>query len=344
MAMRGWYADPLGRHERRFFDGAVWTDRVKDHWPEEGDPLGKPEGKDPLGDAAPPAPFTPTVVGIAQQYAAPPEHGGARKHRGARKQAAAAQHAAAPQYAAVPQYAAAPQSVFAPPRLPARQLIVEAPQDVVVPELVIDAPEDLLVEEPVVDPQPAERRSAIAALALGTVGMFLAASRGSYAIGLMCGLLGLVLGLRGRRRLTARGAPGSGLTTAGIVLGCAVIALGLHTSSQRRHTGSAFQSPATQINAVDADPSANKIRVWSCYRDPATKSPAATGSLVNTSDRAQAFQVTIAFPYPDTPTVFGTGVTAKVAPGKSASWVARDLRESFRPRSCTAVTSAAASS
>jgi len=136
----------------------------------------------------------------------------------------------------------------------------------------------------------------------------------------------------------------SGLTTAGIVLGCAVIALGLHTSSQRRHTGSAFQSAATQINAVDADPSANKIRVWSCYRDPATKSPAATGSLVNTSDRAQAFQVTIAFPYPDTPTVFGTGVTAKVAPGRSASWVARDLRESFRPRSCTAVRSAAASS
>jgi Protein of unknown function (DUF2510) len=339
MAMRGWYADPLGRHERRFFDGAGWTDRVKDGWPEGEDPLGKPEGKDPLGDVAPPPPFTPTVVGLVPQYTDAPDQRGARKHRGAGKQAIAAQHAAAPQYVAVRQHA------FAPPRLPAGQLVVEAPpDDIVVEELVVDDSEDLFVEELVGDPQPAERRSAIAALALGTVGMFLAAGRGSYAIGLMCGLLGLVLGLRGRRRVTARGAPASGLTTAGIVLGCAVIALGLHTSSQRRHTGSAFQSATTQINAVDADPSANKIRVWSCYRDPATKAPAATGSLVNTSDRTQAFQVTIAFPYPDTPTVFGTGVTAKVAPGKSASWVARDLRESFRPRSCSAVSSAAASS
>ena len=30
MAMAGWYADPLGLHEKRFFNGVVWTDRVTD--------------------------------------------------------------------------------------------------------------------------------------------------------------------------------------------------------------------------------------------------------------------------------------------------------------------------
>jgi hypothetical protein len=325
MAMRGWYADPLGRHESRFFD-ETWTDRVRDGWS---------EGKDPLGDVAPPPPFTPTVVGIVPQYVDPPKHRGARKHRRARQHAVVAQHAVAPRSAVAPQNAVAPEN------LPAHQLVVDAPHEF--QELTVDAPEDVRVEELVVDAQqPADRRSVIAALALGIIGVLLAASRGSYALGLICGLLGLVLGLRDRRNATARGVSVGGLTTAGIVLGCLVIALGLHTSAERNHTGSAFQSPATQIEAVDADPSANNIRVWSCYRDPATQAPAAAGSLVNTSDRAQAFRVTIAFHFPDTPAVFGTGFTAKVAPGRTAPWTARDLRESFRPRSCKAVRSTAA--
>ena len=29
MAMAGWYGDPLGLHEKRFFNGVVWTDRVR---------------------------------------------------------------------------------------------------------------------------------------------------------------------------------------------------------------------------------------------------------------------------------------------------------------------------
>ena len=33
-----WHADPTGRHERRYWDGAHWTDRVSDHGHEGTDP------------------------------------------------------------------------------------------------------------------------------------------------------------------------------------------------------------------------------------------------------------------------------------------------------------------
>jgi len=34
----GWYPDPFGRHDKRFYDGAVWTDRVSSHGRESVDP------------------------------------------------------------------------------------------------------------------------------------------------------------------------------------------------------------------------------------------------------------------------------------------------------------------
>jgi hypothetical protein len=193
--------------------------------------------------------------------------------------------------------------------------------------------------------QLAERRSAIAALALGIIGVVFTASGVSHVFALICGVLGLGYGLRGRRNVTAPGVSSGGLVTAAIVLGCVVIALGLPTSFGRNRIGTAFSSPppTTQIGPVDADPTANKVRVTSCYRDRSTQAPAAAGTLVNTSGRAQAFRVTIAFPYPDTPTVFGTGFTGEVSPGGSASWTARDLAESFPPRSCKAVRATAGS-
>lgn len=40
----GWFSDPLGRHEKRFFSGLVWTDRVMD---------GDHSGSDPIGNGAP---------------------------------------------------------------------------------------------------------------------------------------------------------------------------------------------------------------------------------------------------------------------------------------------------
>ena len=35
----GWYADPLGRHERRYWDGDEWTDDVSDDGVTGEDPL-----------------------------------------------------------------------------------------------------------------------------------------------------------------------------------------------------------------------------------------------------------------------------------------------------------------
>ena len=84
MAMAGWYGDPLGLHEKRFFNGTVWTARVMDR---------EVEGTDSLGNAAPPAPFTPTVSGVSPQYVGAPQYG------------------AAPQYGPAPQYVVAQQYV-----------------------------------------------------------------------------------------------------------------------------------------------------------------------------------------------------------------------------------------
>src|SRR4051812_235314 len=71
MAMAGWYADPLGIHEKRFFNGDVWTDRGNDR---------EVEGRDSLGNATPPPPFTPTVSGLTPHYPAGPQYGVAPQH------------------------------------------------------------------------------------------------------------------------------------------------------------------------------------------------------------------------------------------------------------------------
>src|SRR5574341_2532487 len=39
-----WHADPTGRHERRYWDGAQWTDRVSDRGVEATDPPNGREG------------------------------------------------------------------------------------------------------------------------------------------------------------------------------------------------------------------------------------------------------------------------------------------------------------
>jgi len=277
MAMAGWYADPLGLHEKRFFNGTVWTDRVTDR---------DVESHDPLGNVAPPPPFTPTVSGIA------PPYGGA------------------PQYVGAPQHGAATQYV-------AQQYVVVAPQTTGI-------------------------GMAIAALVLGIVGVLFAPSIGSYLLGVICGVLALVFGLVGIRNVTARGASGGGLATAGIVLGCVAIALGIHTYWQWNRVANAIHSAfnAPSVAGVAADPTAYKVRVTRCYRDGATNAPAAAGTLVNTSGFKEVFRVTIGFRFARAQqTVFGTGTTGEVSPGSSASWTAVDLDASFPPASCKAVRS-----
>src|SRR5690348_5674846 len=50
MAPSGWHDDPLSRHEKRYFNGLVWTDRVLD---------GGRASSDPIGNVLPRVPFDP---------------------------------------------------------------------------------------------------------------------------------------------------------------------------------------------------------------------------------------------------------------------------------------------
>jgi uncharacterized membrane protein len=281
MAMAGWYADPLGLHEKRFFNGVVWTERVTD---------GDVEGSNPLGNISPPPPYTPTVSGVAPPPPFTPTVSGM-----------------APQYGAAPQYGVHPQYV-------------------------------------VVAPRPTGNGFAIAALILGIVGVLFAGSLFGFTIGLICGVLALIFGLVGRTQVTTRGASSGGLATAGVVLGCIAIALGLFTVWRWNRIAEVITSytPPTRVVAVEADPGANKVRVTTCHRDRVTLDPTAGGTLVNNSDRAQMFRVTVAFVIPGSRTEYGTGTTSEVLPGRSTFWIVREFGASFVPKSCKAVRSTAA--
>jgi hypothetical protein len=52
-AVAGWYPDPAGRHEHRFWDGARWTDNVVDHGVRGVDPLGEPTLSTAASEGAP---------------------------------------------------------------------------------------------------------------------------------------------------------------------------------------------------------------------------------------------------------------------------------------------------
>jgi hypothetical protein len=165
-----------------------------------------------------------------------------------------------------------------------------------------------------------------------------------FTIGLICGVLALVFGVVGRTHVTTRGASSGGLATAGIVLGCIAIALGLFTVWRWNRIADVITSyrPPTRVEAVAADPVENKVRVTTCHRDPVTLDPTADGTLVNTSDRTQVFRVTVAFAVPGAPTVYSTGTSSEVLPGRSTFWMVREFGASFVPMSCKAVRSTAA--
>jgi uncharacterized membrane protein YidH (DUF202 family) len=59
-AAAGWYADPLGRHERRYWDGAAWTDHIVDGTTQGTDPVSGPPVA--TGQAAQTASAAPAAV------------------------------------------------------------------------------------------------------------------------------------------------------------------------------------------------------------------------------------------------------------------------------------------
>ena len=64
-AAAGWYADPLGRHERRYWDGAAWTDHIVDGTTQGTDPVSGPPvatGQAAQTASAAPAAAVPTAT------------------------------------------------------------------------------------------------------------------------------------------------------------------------------------------------------------------------------------------------------------------------------------------
>ena len=78
MADAGWYPDPRGRHEHRYFDGTTWTDHVADDGRGAMDPVNAPSPPSgppvaPSADAPPPPPgASPTSIGFPPSATGPP--------------------------------------------------------------------------------------------------------------------------------------------------------------------------------------------------------------------------------------------------------------------------------
>src|SRR3954452_25203503 len=62
----GWYTDPSGQHRARYWDGAGWTEQVRDDLTEPSAGLGSSAASSPLS----PNPMVATVTGVAEAVAA----------------------------------------------------------------------------------------------------------------------------------------------------------------------------------------------------------------------------------------------------------------------------------
>ena len=161
----GWYADPLGRHEKRFFNGLVWTDRVVD---------GDHTGSDPIGNVSPPTPLSPRNPRADSGVVPLPSRGNA---------------------------------------------------------------------------------SAITALVLGVVGAIVALLVPfGFVPGAVCGLIGLLFGLRAYRAVEHRNAGPNALATAGLALGSAALILAAYYGS------SYYKSDGEEEVETAAAPNSLKLR------------------------------------------------------------------------------------
>jgi hypothetical protein len=273
MGSPGWFVDPLGGHEKRYFNGWTWTDRVSD---------GPLEASDPLGNVTPPSPtvfagaFPPQAVSDARGF---------------------------------------------PPR-------------------AVSSARGFPPQHVVVAPQQVGNGFAVAGLTLGIIGVVVMSLMWfGFFLGGPCGLLGLIFGLIGLRKATTRAAPYRGIAIAGAVLGSVAMIMAFYGAvavfSLTNAIHRAISSPTTGVTA-DASPSLNSVHISSCYRDAASRSPAATGTLVNTSRQTQSFRVTIAFDVGQS-TAQGAATTGPLAPGETGNWTVVGIDSSFAPSSCTIV-------
>src|SRR3954471_22740563 len=72
MAAAGWFPDPAGRHEMRFYDGTTWTDQVADNGRPSREPLPAVYAPQQIAYSAPSATVAPFVVaGAGPRYRGP---------------------------------------------------------------------------------------------------------------------------------------------------------------------------------------------------------------------------------------------------------------------------------
>jgi hypothetical protein len=75
MPESGWFADPLGRHEKRFFNGIVWTSDVQDGDVRASDPMTESGSVPPTIGSVPPTLPAGTVLGPQYVVVAPQKPG-----------------------------------------------------------------------------------------------------------------------------------------------------------------------------------------------------------------------------------------------------------------------------
>jgi hypothetical protein len=249
----GWFSDPLGRHEKRFYNGLVWTDRVMD---------GGYSRSDPIGNVAPAMPFGP--VGRAAVSG--------------------------------------------------------------------------LVDQPSGGNAPA-----ITAVALGILGAVVAVLVPfGFLVGAVCGVVAVVLGLRGFRNLTGNGDTSNALATSGLMLGSLALIVAVYLGAAYYGFATTVRhalASSTTLVVTDASASRDQVVVTNCYR-AVVGAPTATGTIVNTADKKQSFRVTIEFRAAQTK-VHSSSLTVPLAPGETGRWTVRDIDVSFKPASCSVVSPAA---
>jgi len=190
----------------------------------------------------------------------------------------------------------------------------------------------------VVARRPVGNGFAVAALTLGIVGAVFGLTNSFVSVlGVISGLLAMVLGLVGLRKVTRDGADHYGLAISGVILGSIAVLVASYTTWNYNRVNRSLQNALAaqaSVPVVDANPATDQIRIKSCYQMEGSGSPAATGTFVNASRVRRSLKVTIAF-HAGQQTVRGDGITLSVDPGEQANWFVRDINASFKPTKCT---------
>jgi hypothetical protein len=177
---------------------------------------------------------------------------------------------------------------------------------------------------------------AVVALVLGIIGVLFGLIPLFFFIAIPCGVLALIFGFVGRRAAKRRAAGHRGMALVGLILGIVAVGLGIVgvviVGDAVEDVDSAFDDAFGPASPDEFD-----ITVETCGTDDSGLAEA-TGTITNTSDREQAFSVTLHF-------LDGQGVrvadavdyVAALSPGATARWEANPFEEVPTDVTCDAI-------